>query len=139
MLHIRPVEMSDHDFWYTLDKHLPETEFARKVRDETGYVLCEDGACVGILRYNLFWDNTPFLNLIYIRPSCQSRGLGRYFMNFWEQEMRAQGHCMALVSTQSDECAQHFYRKLGYQDCGCLCLNLACCAQPLEIFFFKML
>jgi hypothetical protein len=29
---------------------------------------------------------------------------------------------MVLTSTQSDEDAQHFYRRLGYRDCGVLIL-----------------
>ena len=30
----------------------------------------------------------------------------------------AHGYGMVLTSTQVDEDAQHFYRKLGYKDCG---------------------
>ena len=40
--------------------------------------------------------------------------------------MSRAGHGMVLVSTQSDEPAQHFYRKLGYRDCGCLPLDCEC-------------
>ena len=62
---IRPVEPGDREFWMTLDRHLSETEFDRKVRDQMGYVLLCQGQPAGILRYNLFWDNTPFCNLLY--------------------------------------------------------------------------
>lgn len=55
-MEIRYVRKEDKEFWYQLDKHLPETEFEKKVRDKQGYVICEDGNPVGILRYNLFWD-----------------------------------------------------------------------------------
>lgn len=40
-----------------------------------------------------------------------------------------------MASTQADETAQHFYRKLGYQDCGSLCLT----NQALEIIMIKIL
>ena len=46
---------------------------------------------------------------------------------------------MALTSTQSDESAQHFYRKLGYKDCGCLVINEGPLAQPAELFLSKVL
>lgn len=60
MIEIRYVENGDKDFWFSMDKHLPESEFEKKVRDQQGYVLLADGVKAGILRYNLFWDNTPF-------------------------------------------------------------------------------
>lgn len=40
-----------------------------------------------------------------------------------------------MTSTQADEGSQHFYRKLGYKDAGCLILD----TQPSEIFFVKQL
>ena len=43
MTEIRYVEKSDKDFWFSLDKHLSEDEFEKKVRDKTGYVLFADG------------------------------------------------------------------------------------------------
>ena len=37
----------------------------KKVRDKQGYVVWEDGTPKGLLRYNLFWDNTPFCTLLF--------------------------------------------------------------------------
>ena len=34
MIEIKYVEDSDKEFWYSLDKHLPEAEFNKKVRDK---------------------------------------------------------------------------------------------------------
>ncbi|MFR8872654.1 MAG: hypothetical protein ACLVHV_03765 [Oscillospiraceae bacterium] len=53
--------------------------------------------------------------------------------------MSRAGHGMVLVSTQSDEPAQHFYRKLGYRDCGCLLLDIPGYRQPAELFLCKEL
>lgn len=66
MIKIEYVKNDDKEFWYKLDKHLPESEFVKKVRDKQGYVLFVDSKPVGILRYNLFWDNTPFCNMLFI-------------------------------------------------------------------------
>ena len=60
MLEIRHVCESDEQYWFSLDEHLSKNEFALKIRDKRGYVLCLDGNPVGIMRYNLFLDNTPF-------------------------------------------------------------------------------
>ena len=63
MVEIRYVQAEDKEFWYSLDRHLPEQEFDKKIRDKRGYVLLEDNEPVGLLRYNLFWDNTPFCTM----------------------------------------------------------------------------
>lgn len=137
MTEIRYVQEKDKEFWYRFDRHLPEAEFGNKVREHRGYVLVEDEAPVGLLRYNLFWDNTPFCTLLYVAPDVQGRGYGRKLMEHWEQEMKVQGYGMVLVSTQVDETAQHFYRKLGYKDCGGLMIDVPGYEQPMELFLIK--
>ena len=59
-MEIRYAQLNDKTEWYKLDRHLPETEFEEKIRTQQGYVLTEDDKVIGVLRYNLFWDNTPF-------------------------------------------------------------------------------
>ena len=137
MTEIRYVTENDKTFWYTLDRHLPESEFGNKVRDRQGYVLLEDGVPAGILRYNLFWDNTPFCTMLFVEPEMQRKGYGRLLMEHWENEMKALGYGMIMTSTQVDETAQHFYRKLGYKDSGGLLLDIPGYEQPMEMFLCK--
>ncbi len=137
MITIRYVELQDKDFWYSLDKHLPETEFIYKVRDKRGYVMLMDDKPIGILRYNLFWDNTPFCTMLFVGWDDQRKGYGRQLMEYWENDMKAQGYGMLLISTQVDETAQHFYRKLGYKDCGGFTIDIPQYAQPMEMFLIK--
>ncbi len=132
---IRHVQNGDKEFWFSLDKHLSDTEFEKKVRDKQGYVLFADDLPVGIMRYNLFWDNTPFCTLLYISEKYRKSGYGKKLMSFWESEMLALGYEFLLVSTRSDETAQHFYRAIGYRDCG----NLLTPDQPMELFLGKHL
>ena len=54
MYTIRYVLPEDKDFWYRLDRHLPEQEFDNKVRDKRGYVLLDEDTPIGLLRYYLF-------------------------------------------------------------------------------------
>lgn len=139
MLEIRYMEINDKNFWYSLDKHLPEKEFFHKVRDREGYVLLENSIPIGILRYNLFWDNTPFCTLLFIADEYQNKGYGKYLMKHWERDMKVQGYGMVLTSTQVNEEAQHFYRKLGYKDCGGLLIDTPGYQQPMEMFLSKKL
>lgn len=139
MTEIRYVEESDREFWYQLDKHLPEEEFMKKVRDKQGYVVWEDGTPMGLLRYNLFWDNTPFCTLLFISWESQKCGYGKMLMDYWESDMRKQGYGMVMVSTQVDEDAQHFYRKIGYKDCGGFTVTIPGYEQPMEMIMNKAL
>jgi len=72
MVEIRYVQSKDKEFWYSLDRHLPEKEFQDKVDHERGYVLLEDGKPVVLLRYNLFCDNTPFCTMLFMISSFSS-------------------------------------------------------------------
>lgn len=139
MISIQYVTLEDKGFWFSLDAHLPENEFDRKVRDHQGYVLFEDGIPKGILRYNLFWDEIPFCTLLFIYSAFQRRGLGRLLMEFWENDMKSQGYRMLMTSTRADENAQHFYRELGYKDCGGFILDIPGFEQPMEIVLTKAL
>lgn len=136
-MHIRYMEETDRPFWFTLDGHLPEKEFGAKVRDRRGYVLLDESRPVGLLRFNLFWDNTPFCTMLVIEPDFRGRGGGRLLMERWERDMREQGFGMVMTSTQVDEEAQHFYRKLGYRDSGGFVPDIPGYEQPMELIMIK--
>jgi len=139
MFDVKYVSDSDRAFWFSLDKHLSESEFALKVQDRRGYIILSNETPVGIMRYNLFWDSIPFLNLIYIDDAYQGMGYGKQAMLFWENEMRKLGYVAVMTSTQTDEQAQHFYRKLGYIEKGSLFFDNTPFEQPLEIIMMKTL
>lgn len=139
MFQIRYASESDKSFWFTLDKYLSESEFELKIRDRRGYIISDSDKPIGIMRYNLFWDITPFLTLIQLDESNRGRGFGRKAMLFWENEMRELGYKMTMTSTQVDEQAQHFYRKLGYKDKGSIFLDNTPFEQPQEMVMLKVL
>lgn len=137
MLTIRYLKSSDKTFWYRLDQHLPEKEFDNKVQTKRGYILLLNDKPIGLLRYNLFWDNTPFCTMVFVDWEYQRKGYGRKLIEYWEHDMKVQGYQMLLTSTQVDEEAQHVYRKLGYKDCGGFVIDIPEFAQPMEMFFIK--
>lgn len=135
MTEIRFAAQGDREFWLAADRHLSPSEWERKIRDKECYVLLADDAPVGLLRYNLFWDNTPFCTLLYVADGARGKGYGRALMLRWERDMAARGYRIALTSTQADETAQAFYRRLGYCDCGYLLAD----EKAAELFFKKQL
>ena len=139
MFKIKYASESDKPFWFKLDEHLSASEFSLKIRDRRGYIISDGDTPVGIMRYNLFWDNTPFLTMICIEEAYRGKDFGKKAMLYWEDEMRGLGYKMVMTSTQVDEEAQHFYRKLGYTDKGCLNLDNTPFEQPQEILMIKVL
>ena len=136
-MEIRHVELHDKAGWYLLDRHLPESGFEEKVRNMQGYVLLDCDKIVGVLRYNLFWDNTPFCTLLFIDEKYRGRGCGKLLMEHWESDMKSQDYGMLMTSTQVDEDAQHFYRKLNYKECGGFVVDVPGYEQPMEMIMIK--
>ena len=139
MFTIEYTTPADAEVWLGFDRHMANDELLRKIPGKRCYLLKEDGKIVGVMRYNMFWDSIPFLTLIYLGKPARGKGYGRRAMEHWEAEMSALGHRLVMTSTQVDEEAQHFYRKLGYKDAGCLLLDMEPHRQPAEIFFVKKL
>ena len=132
---IRYAQNSDLDTLTALDKHVSASELENCINLRRVIIDEEDGKLIGWLRFGLFWDNTPFMNMLFIIDGERGKGLGTALCDFWECEMQTQGYDTVLTSTLSNESAQHFYRKRGYKDCGSLILP----NEPLEIILMKEL
>ena len=63
--------------------------------------------------------------------------LGRMLMEHWERDMHTRGYDLVMTSTQADENAQHFYRKIGYKDCGGFTMDIPGYEQPMEMIMMK--
>lgn len=101
-----------------LDSHVAEDELQALISRNRVLVAEENGEVCGWLRWNLFWDNTPFMNMLFLTERHRGKGMGRAFVTHWEREMKQLGYKIVMTSTASDEYAQHFYRKLGYETIG---------------------
>ncbi|NOU97146.1 GNAT family N-acetyltransferase [Paenibacillus sp. LMG 31456] len=135
---MRIVFATDSDFGYIRerDNHISESLILSKIKGNEVYILRnQDGSNIGWMRFGYFWDNTPFMNMIWVDEQYRGKGAGKQVVLFWEDQMKQRGFNLIMTSTQADEGAQHFYRKLGYKDAGCLILD----AQPLEILLTKKL
>lgn len=132
---IRIATEDDLPFLEKNDRHIRLSEI-RALVGQNRILLAEmDGVIVGWLRWGLFWDNTPFMNMLYFLEGYRGKGYGRQIVEHWETQMRQEGYDLVMTSSLSDEQAQHFYRKLGYVDSGSLLLP----GEALEIIFTKSL
>ena len=134
---LRPAAADEETEWLLRDTHLPRKEF--RPLAERGRLLWitagEEKA--GVIRWGLFWDEIPFLNLLWLEPGRRRMGFGAKAMELWENARRAEGYRAVMTSSQADEEGQHFYRRLGYRDAGGLLPGIAGMEQAMEIFFMK--
>ncbi|MDC7290216.1 GNAT family N-acetyltransferase [Blautia schinkii] len=136
---VKFMEKQDKDFVMSIDQHVNDNEYNKRVYTKTGYIMWEKDVPVGIMHYSVLWDNIPFLNFLFVDKKYRNKRVASQTLAFWENQMKQQGYKMTMVSTQADEDAQHFYRKLGYIDCGGLVFNHTPFDQPMELFFRKVL
>ena len=133
MIIIRTATEADLPFLEKNDRHIRLSELKALIGQSRILLAETDGETVGWLRWSLFWDNTPFMNMLYFLEGYRGKGHGRKIVEHWENQMRQEGYDSVMTSSLSDEQAQHFYRKLGYVDSGSLLLP----GEALEIIFTK--
>lgn len=134
-LKIIKAEKNNADIILKWDKHISKQELQNLIQLNRVYIAEQDNQFIGLLRYNLFWDNTPFMNMLYIPEEFRGKGYGKSLVEFWETEMKNSGYDIVMTSTASNEYSQHFYNKLGYKTIGGFILA----SDPYEIMLSKNL
>ena len=123
----------DLDFLAREDHHVDRDVIKDKIARREIVVAYVEKRPVGFLRYGYFWDEIPFMNLLWVEEESRGKGYGTQLVAFWEREMRKLGHDSVMTSSLSNERAQHLYRRLCYVDVGSLLMP----DEPLEIVFLK--
>ena len=100
------------------DNHIHHNRVGECIYNGLVTVLCDGSEIVGVLRYNLFWQSIPFLDLLYLDEAYRGKGYGKQMMEEWEESMKYMGYDYVMLSTQEDEDAKYFYEKLGYRRIG---------------------
>ncbi len=135
MIKIRFASGQDNNYLVHNDRHIKLEVVEKKIEDAEIIVVLNNERNIGWLRFNYFWDEIPFMNMLWIEEDYRRKGIGTRLVNFWEIEMQQRDKSQVMTSTSSDETTQHFYRKLQYQDCG----SLSLLGEVLEFFFLKSL
>ncbi len=130
---IRVAELKDIDLIKQYDKHISEAELTNVLILGRIIIAEENNNFIGWLRYNYFWDNTPFMNMLYILDKYRKKGYGKMLTEYWEEKMRCLGFHSVLTSTPSNESSQRFYNKLGYETIGGFLMS----NEPYELILSK--
>lgn len=84
---IRIAKKEDAKFILEYDKHIAESELYLSISLGRVVVAEYNDNFIGWLRWNLFWDNTPFMNMLYIIDPYKNNGHGKMLVEFWENLM----------------------------------------------------
>lgn len=134
-IELRVATKADLPFLIREDSHVSPSELERIVAAGRVTVAAEGAEIRGWLRWGLFWDEIPFMNMLFVLEPHRGEGLGTRLVTHWESAQRAAGFDSVMTSTLAVEQAQHLYRRLGYVDSGCLLMP----DEPLEIVLMKSL
>ena len=93
------------------DSHIHHNKVGECIYNGLVDVLCDGEKIVGVLRYNLFWQTIPFLDLLYIDEAYRAQGWGSRMMADWEETMKRMGYPYVMLSTQEDETAKFFLKR----------------------------
>ncbi len=133
-MNIRTANGNDLAWLVEHDHDASQEVIDRKIAQDEILVAEEGGHILGWLRHGLFWDNAPFMNMLFIVDGYRGKGIGSCLVDHWEKQMKSEGFRFVLTSTlATNERAQHFYRKRGYQDIG----GFVLLGEPLEIILMK--
>ena len=135
MTEIKYATMDDYGLLISRDTHVRKEEWKKLIEKNQALIFKVDNHFAGWLRYNLFWDEIPFMNMLYFLEEYRGKGYGTQMVRFWEREMAKLGYDKVMTSSQANKSAQHFYRKLGYRDAG----GFFPFCNDLEIIFTKEL
>jgi ribosomal protein S18 acetylase RimI-like enzyme len=104
-----------------------------QVRDGRLFIIEFAGEPAGFIKFYVLWKMLPFIEVIVIREDLRNRGIGLAAVRSWEREMANRSFSCTLISTQADESAQGFWRRIRYRDCGSVFLP----GRPVELLMFR--
>jgi ribosomal protein S18 acetylase RimI-like enzyme len=132
---LRPARETDFKFLRALSQGPSDDALKAQIRDGRLRIFDAYGRAIGFLKFVVLWEQVPFVELIFLGDADRGQGFGSEMMRAWETEMAGKGFARVLTSTQGNETAQVFWRKLGYEDCG----SLERPGMPAELFLEKQL
>lgn len=79
---IRYADERDFDILKEYDIHISKKELLNCLKDKRILLILDNETFIGWLRFNFFWDNTPFMNMLFILEKYRNNGFGRELVNF---------------------------------------------------------
>lgn len=107
--------LSKEQLDYMLDLFYSEKELHEQMEKHTEFIIVYDGVhAVGFASFSLSAPQLYKLHKIYVLPSQQGKGTGRYIIDQLEKAMKAKGATTLQLNVNRHNTAKSFYEKLGF-------------------------
>ena len=121
---IRNMNLSDIQAAVEIEKQCFSQPWSEKsfqdsiARDDTVFLVCEDGAVTGYIGMYLCFDEASITN-VAVSPEFRKRGYGELLVKAAKEAAKAAGAVAILLEVrQSNEPAISLYKKLGFEELG---------------------
>lgn len=123
----------DFSFLDILDLHISEIELIKAIEQKRIYMVYKGKTFIGMLRYNFYMDNIPFVNFIYVKPKYRNNNIGSQILKKFEDDMIEKGYFNILTSIVYPMEAHAFFTKNNYKECGGFLIP----SEPYELILYK--
>lgn len=79
------AEDTEYNYLLKMDIHISSDMLRNKIINREIILAYEDDIVVGYLRFNYFWDEIPFINMLYIESEYRNKKIGTNLVKFWEK------------------------------------------------------
>ena len=107
--------LSKEQIDYMLDLLYSEKVLHQQMRQNNEFIIVYDGVhAVGFASFSLTEPQVYKLHKIYVLPSRQGKGTGRYIIDQLVKAMKAKGGISLLLNVNRENNAKSFYEKSGF-------------------------
>lgn len=107
--------LSDEQVAYMLDLMYSEDSLRSQMAEGSQFIIVYDHAePVGFASYQRLTPDTYKLHKIYILPSQQGKGTGRFLVSYILNEIKKEGGTSLHLQVNRNNKAKQFYERLGF-------------------------
>ncbi|HKZ64755.1 MAG TPA: GNAT family N-acetyltransferase [Chitinophagaceae bacterium] len=107
--------LSQEQIDYMLNLFYSEKVLHEQMQENIEFIIAYDGVHpVGFASFGLIEPRVYKLHKIYVLPSQQGRGTGRFIIDQLEKAMKAKGATSLQLNVNRQNNAKNFYEKLGF-------------------------
>lgn len=108
--------LSDAQIDYMLEMMYSETSLREQMEDGSRFIIIdEDSKPVGYAAFQEIEPSIFKLHKIYVLPSQQGKGTGRYMIEYITGEIAKEGASALQLQVNKRNRARYFYEKLGFR------------------------
>lgn len=107
--------LSPEQIGYMLEMMYSETSLQKQMSEGSQFIIINDKAGpVGFASYQQMQSKIYKLHKIYVLPSQQGKGTGKYLLNYIIDNIRRNGASALQLQVNRNNKAKEFYEKLGF-------------------------